>query len=149
MAQPRGPFAWGSSPALLGWSVAIAVAAAGLLWLLWDGGLGGLRHFGGLSRDAAIREAASAGGVEWPGSVLSVRDQGEDRAVVERRWLSMSESKMSIVKRRDGWYDGGSPDLGPGEAAQAALVCLVVPATCGLLTRSLVKRGRSSWRPSD
>ena len=138
--QPFRPAGAGA----MGWSFAVVLAVFGLALLWVDGGAGGLNVFGGLSREEAIREAASAGGVSWPGTTVSVRGDGERRAVVERRWLSMTEATTSIVERRDGWYDGGSPSLGPGEAVQAAIVCLVVPAIAGVTTWRLVRRSRAS-----
>ena len=142
-AQPYRPARAG----FVGSMVTIALALFGLALLWVDLGAGGLRMFGGLSREDAVREAASAGGARWPGTSVTVRDEGAGRATVERRWLSMPESTMTIVEEPDGWYDGGSPSFGRGEAVQVALVCLVIPAIAGIATWRVVKRSRALLAP--
>ena len=89
----------------------------------------------------AVPEAIDAGGRHrWPGTTVRVRTVDDRETEVERRWLGLSESTVTLAQDDEGWRVRGAVD-GPGRFAQIVIAC-IVPSLAIALAVMIRGRGR-------
>ena len=77
------------------------------------------------SAESAQRAAVDAGGrFRWPGTSVRAVDVAPGRVDVERRWMGLQESVVTVKETPAGW-DLSSPRAGPGHALQVTIACII------------------------
>lgn len=96
--------------------------------------------------EAARRVAAKdTGKYRWPGTTIRVRQVDGQHFVIERRWLGMRESVVSVEQEGSAW-SVAETELGPGRTAQEVLACVVPGAAVGWLVSHGLRRRSASRR---
>jgi len=87
---------------------------------------------------------AESGKYRWPGTSVRVHEIDSQRFEVERRWLGLRESVVKVGLTGSVW-SVGTPERGPGQAAQEVLACLVPGVVLGsLVARAMGRRSAST-----
>lgn len=88
------------------------------------------------ARPAAVE---AAGRHRWPGTSVRLTEIDSQSVRVERRWLGMRESTVTVRETAAGW-DIASPEAGSGHAVQVLLGVLVPGALVGGLIFVVIRR---------
>lgn len=81
----------------------------------------------------------AAGRHRWPGTSVRLTEIDSQSVRVERRWLGMRESSVTVQETAAGW-DIASPEAGSGHAVQVLLGALVPGALAGGMTYVALRR---------
>ncbi len=125
-------------PAVVGAGVGLAVAL--MLWVVLFAQAVEIAPNRYPTFEAARPAAVEAGGRHrWPGTSVLIAEIDSRSVQVERRWLGMSESTVTVRETAAGW-DIASPEAGFGHAVQVALGALVPGGLVGGLTYVVLRR---------
>lgn len=91
------------------------------------------------SREKAVETARAVLGPEWPGSDVSVIDNEGQAEILERRWLSLWETQVSVGPTGGGWEVAKAFDYSSVAKGLQALILAVISFIAGALVFRLLR----------